>query len=404
MENDIRPISLTCTLSKLLESITGKWVLEAISSKIDPKQFGGIKGRSTSHALIDILHSWHEALDKRNSVRAVFVDYAKAFDHVDHNLVMSKMSALNVPEDVTRWLHSFLSERQQRVKIGNTVSNWCTANGGMPQGTWLGPYVFIVLINDLKLSLPVHKFIDDTTITELITKNNDNMILAIVELDNWSSKNHMNVNSRKTKEMLLGTIARTTPSHLNIADQQIERVSSFKLLGVVISNDLKWHKHVEYICAKAGKRLHFLKLLKRASLPRDDLLYFYKSVIRPVVEYASAVWHTSINKEQCASIERIQTRALRIIYSNTDADDARISANLESLDQRRSKLSHKLFNSMSNSNNCLHHLLPNKRDTVVINRLRHSHSQYEQIRARTTRYQNSFLPYALRHYQQPTNI
>ena len=405
LENDIRPISLTCTLSKLLESIIGKWVLDAISPKIDPKQFGGIKGRSTSHALIDILHNWHEALDKRNSVRAVFVDYAKAFDHVDHNIVMSKMRALDVPEDATRWLHSFLSERQQRVKIGNIVSNWSSANGGMPQGTWLGPYVFIALINDLKLSLPVHKFVDDTTITELNTNGSDNMTLAIAELATWSRENHMNINSRKTKVMQFGNIPRTAPpSQLIIADQVIERVLTFKLLGVMISNDLKWHSHVEYICAKASKRLHFLKLLKRASLSPDDLLYFYKSIIRPVVEYASAVWNSSINKGQRAAIERIQTRALKIIHSNMDADDALTYTNLESLDERRSRLSQHMFNSMLNQNNCLHHLLPNKRDNVVIDRLRHSHLKYEPLRARTTRYQNSFLPYALRHYQSVSHL
>ena len=117
-------------------------------------------------------HNTHVASNTRqkNSVRVLFVDYAKAFDHVDHTTVLLKMAALRIDPKLLKWMHSFLFQRQQRVKIGHVFSSRATLNGGMPQGTWLGPYVFIMLINDLKTDLPTFKFVHDVTITEIISQ------------------------------------------------------------------------------------------------------------------------------------------------------------------------------------------------------------------------------------------
>jgi Reverse transcriptase (RNA-dependent DNA polymerase) len=96
IQEDLRPISLTPTLSKLLESLIGRWVVTTIAGKFDARQFGALRGRSTTHALTAITHMWHEALENRNSIRALFVDYSKAFDHVDHSTVLRKMAALDI--------------------------------------------------------------------------------------------------------------------------------------------------------------------------------------------------------------------------------------------------------------------------------------------------------------------
>jgi len=94
IENDLRPISLTPTLSKIFESFVGTWILTEIENKIDPRQYGALKGKSTTHELVDLLHHWHQALDNSSSVRAVFIDYAKAFDHVDRTIIIRKLSVL----------------------------------------------------------------------------------------------------------------------------------------------------------------------------------------------------------------------------------------------------------------------------------------------------------------------
>ena len=186
----MRPISLTATLSKILESFVGGWILEAVGHQLDTNQYGALKERSTSHALVSVLHHWSNALDNGHSVRALFVDYSKAFDRVDHNTLLNKMMAMGVPKLVVRWLSSFLNDRQQRVKLGSSLSDWTWITGGMPQGSWLGPLIFIVYIDDLHPSCTIHKFMDDVTLTEVITKDSDpadsNMTHYISHLELWS--------------------------------------------------------------------------------------------------------------------------------------------------------------------------------------------------------------------------
>ena len=184
--DDLRPISLTATLSKLLESLIGRRILPKIVDKLDSKQFGALRGRSTTRALTVITHMWHQALDDRLSVRALFVDYSKAFDHVDHSTVLSKMTTLNADPCTIRWMLSFLSNRQQRVKIGSTVSQWTTLTGGMPQGTWFGPYVFLMLIDGLQAMLDTFKFIDDVTLCEVVADPSiSHMQVAARQMVEW---------------------------------------------------------------------------------------------------------------------------------------------------------------------------------------------------------------------------
>jgi hypothetical protein len=106
VQEDLRPISLTPTLSKILESLVGNWILAKVTNKLDVRQFGALRGRSTTHALTAITHMWHQALDSHNSIRAVFIDYSKAFDHVDHSTVLRKMTALGIHPLLLKWMHS----------------------------------------------------------------------------------------------------------------------------------------------------------------------------------------------------------------------------------------------------------------------------------------------------------
>jgi hypothetical protein len=131
-------------------------------SKVDLKQLGGLRGKSTTHELIDLVHHWHAALHNSQYIRALFIDYTEAFDHLDHVKLLDKLAALDVPGCLVVWLRSFLTQRCQRVVIKNVVSEWLTLRGGMPQGSWLGPLVFILFINDLSVSCLYYKFVDDS--------------------------------------------------------------------------------------------------------------------------------------------------------------------------------------------------------------------------------------------------
>ena len=170
IQSDLRPISLTSTLGKVLESFIGSWILERIEHRLDSRQYGALRGRSTTHALVDALHHWHSAVDSRQSVRTIFVDYAKAFDHIDHNILVAKMVEFGLPDVIIRWICSFLTDRRQRVKIGDVFSGWQMVHAGMAQGSYLGPLTFIILIDSLKPACLTHKFVDDTTLSEILEK------------------------------------------------------------------------------------------------------------------------------------------------------------------------------------------------------------------------------------------
>lgn len=201
--------------------------------------------------------------------------------------------------------------------------------------------------------------------------------------------------------MILGSLKSDSVPSLCIGGNSIERVSCFKLLGVIISDDLLWHLHVDSICSKANSRLYFLKLLKRAGLSTDDLKCFYTTVILPVLEYACVVWHHGLTEGQSDQLEALQKRAVRIIYGRVvfgmPYDNALCYSDFVALRERRASLGKSFFDKIQQTTNCLYHLLPPKRDLEVIARLRDP-LVYEIPRTRTSRYR-SFITHALAKYQ-----
>ena len=135
IESDLRPISLVPTIAKLLESIIGLWILEAIEPLIDRYQFGCVKGKSTTLALADMLHHWSQAMDNKQQVQIIFIDFEKAFERVSHNLVIDKFKSFNVNPILIRWLWSFLINRRQRTNVSTLFTEWLALNGSMPQGS-----------------------------------------------------------------------------------------------------------------------------------------------------------------------------------------------------------------------------------------------------------------------------
>ena len=251
IETDLRPISLTPVLSKQLESFIGKWMLESIKEKIDFNQYGGLRGTSTTHALVDLLQNWHNIIHTNKTVRILYIDFRKAFDSVNHVILLDRFRELGVHPVLISWLHSFLYQRQQRVKIGDEVSSWLTMKGAVPQGSWLGPLCFIVYVNKIEAEcgMRIHKYIDDITITEQITNGEvSHLQKSLDSITEWSSTNSMKINGRKTKEMTI-SFKKTKPQLDPITHEGIplECVDNFKLLGIWVSNNMTWKYHVEHI-------------------------------------------------------------------------------------------------------------------------------------------------------------
>ena len=184
------------------------------------------------------------------------------------------------------------------------------------------------------------------------------------ELVHQATDTGMIVNSRKTKEMLIGPVLKDPPPSVSLSGAPVDRVTVFKLLGVHVASDLKWSHHVDVITSKAAARLHFLKQLKRSGAGRDDLLCFYGTVIRPVLEYACPVWHTSLTAAQTKALESLQHRALCIIY---DYMLSLTRAGFDTLEARREQLTERFFRrSVLPETSCLHYLLPSKRDIKAL--------------------------------------
>jgi len=204
----------------------------------------------------------------------------------------------------------------------------------------------------------------------------------------------MDINGKKTKEMAIGSL-RGQQTPLVISGQVVTQVPVFKLLGVTISNLLRWSDHIESITSKAINRRWFMKKLKRAGVSQKDLVYYYKAVVRPVLEYASPVWHTSLTADHTKTLEAVQRRACEIIIGGGTNTLNCVLLRLENLSDRRDWQSRKLFKQITNrSGHCLHHLLSAQRDETVTSRLRRS-VKLPQLLARTNACKHYFIFFGL---------
>ena len=205
IENDIRPISLTPIIVKVFELLVLKWVDVCVKPQTDDKQYGGMAGTCTTDALVEMLHKWYESIDVTgNFVRVLFLDYSKAFDLINHDILLNLMTGMEVPAYLVRLMAAFVLDREQRVKIGEAVSNPAYPNGGVPQGTLSMPKHFLVHINDLQTPCPIYKYVDDSTIFEICNQDMVSVIQDSADLvEQWSCNNDMRINTTKTKEMVI---------------------------------------------------------------------------------------------------------------------------------------------------------------------------------------------------------
>lgn len=396
LEKDLRPISLTPSISKIQESFMYAWIWEFFRHVLDRSQYGAIKGTCTTHALITMLHHWLSGTDDasdRNFIQIVLLDYAKAFDHVDPNILMQKLTCMNIPDALLRWIENFLSHRQQRVKIGCALSDWTEIWGTVPQGTLLGVLCFIVMINDLSTNCSTVKYVDDTTIFHVTSDTQDCSLQNAVNVAiDWSDRNNMKINPSKTKEMLVHYM-KNPPDvpNINVQGQRVERVKECKLLGVYLNDKLNWNTHVDKIYRKASQRVHFINCLKRTKMSNNELVKVYVALVRPLLEYACELWHSGLTMYQRDLIESVQERVLKIIFPILDYEHGLEEAKLDTLEKRRDRLCEKLFLQAQFTHHKLNELLPPLKDYVS------TRDNYPFVIpfTHTNRFRDSFINYAL---------
>ena len=205
-ENPHTPI-----VAKVFESLVfEKWVTQTVLGKLDDKQFGGIPGTTTTDVLVEMVHKWYDIWG--SYVRSVMVDYNKAFDLINHHILIQKLEDIGLAKHIVRWMASFLLDRVQMVKIGDTLSPAGQPNGGVPRGTLSGPKSFLIHINELQTRCPLYKYVDDGSVFEVCNlTTNSNLQESFDMANQWTKDNDMRINGNKTEEMIIFFLQKFRP-------------------------------------------------------------------------------------------------------------------------------------------------------------------------------------------------
>lgn len=314
-----RPISLTSTCCKLLEHIIFSHLVNFLESNsfFTSAQHGFRKSLSCETQLISFTHKLHRILDQSSKADCVYLDFSKAFDKVCHKLLLHKLSKLQLDDTIMKWIVCFLKNRSQFVSANNHNSSLSQVSSGVPQGSVLGPLLFLIYINDLPslISSNVHLFADDCVIFREITADNDSYSLQsdLTSVSNWCKEWLMELNVTKCKVMRVSRTTSCMPIYY-LNNTPLEIVSSYKYLGVHITNNLTWTKHIEYIINKANRMLGYLRR-NFFSAPSSLKLLLYKTLIRSKLEYATPVWDPC-HDNLLTALELVQNNSARFILSN----------------------------------------------------------------------------------------
>ena len=397
----LRPISLTDYFAKVAEKFAVRWILQDIQTNLDPQQFGNRRGVSTTHYLANVVDTLAQTADKPNTMSTlVATDYSKAFDRVNHTLLITKLLDLGTRPSVIPWICDFLCERQQSVRYNSVLSDWCTTTAGVPQGTRLGPVAFLAIINDAawNTSSKRWKYVDDMTLVESSKISTPSHIQEdLNRIEDWSVSNHLKLNPDKCAVMRV-CFKRCAPAtdQLRLCDQPLQECHSLRILGLVIQSDLRWDQWICEITCKASRRLYMLKLLKHFALPAKDLVTIYKGYVRPILEYAVPVWSSGLTQQQNDALEQLQKRACKIIMGTTFQNYKQSLNELElsTLASRRVDICYKFAHGLL-KNDKFNSWLPELRSQSHNYQLR-DNKQLSVPFCRTARYKNSPIPYLTR--------
>jgi len=321
--NNYRPISVLPTFSKIIERLVFQRLYKYCMRNgiICNQQFGFRKKLSTEMALLTAMDYLSKALDEKKHVIGLFIDLRKAFDTVDRSILLRKLEHYGVRGVALSWFTSYLNNRSQRVKYRGLHSSLMNIDIGVPQGSTLGPLLFILYINDLVTTLnkisPI-LFADDTTLFSsgnCLTSLTNNMNTELALLSSWFKRNKLSLNLTKTNFILftLNKNLRNRNIQITIDDINIQRVQTVKFLGVHIDENIDWNVHVNITCSKIRKSIGILKKVQPYLLPKTMISLYY-SLIYPYLSYCNLVWGN------CATtyikrLHMLQKRAIRIIHN-----------------------------------------------------------------------------------------
>jgi hypothetical protein len=300
-------------------------------------QHGFTRGRSCLTNLLDFLEEVNDKLDKGKAVDAVYLDFAKAFDKVPHTRLVKKLEASGIGGNLLRWIASWLQDRRQKVGIRGKFSEWIKILSGVPQGSVLGPLLFVIFINDIDIGIisKISKFADDTKLCREVIKEEDADVLRedLKRMYQWSKDWQMLFNIEKCSVIHLGN--RNLSFQYEMGGVTLNEAEEERDLGVIIHRSAKPSRQ----CTEAAKKANrVLGMIKRTIVSRekDIILRLYKTLVRPHLEYCVQAWNPYLRKD-IEELEKVQRRATKMIkgFSNLSYDERLKRCNLTSLETRR---------------------------------------------------------------------
>ena len=391
-----RPVSLTAVCCKMCEHIIAKSIVEHLEHNdlLTDYQHGFRKERSCETQLITFVDELAKNLCDGNEIDIAVMDFSKAFDVVPHRRLLYKLNHYGIRDNTLSWIDSFLSNRSQRVVVDGESSETAPVTSGVPQGSVLGPILFLTFINDMPdcVQSRCRLFADDSIIYRSVNGDDDAAILQrdLDALHKWETDWGMKFNPSKCHILHVSRKKQPSTHTYHLKGSVLETVRDATYLGVEISSDLSWHKQCNKVAAKGNKTLGFIKRNVRTS-SQSTKEYAYNTLVRPTVEYSSSVWSPH-QKDPKYTIERVQRRAARYVtrrYERTDSvTDMLQQLKWDTLEQRRLKarvtMGYRVVHRLVKISDA--QLIP----TTVCTR---GHKQkFKQLPARTNYYKHTFFP------------
>lgn len=343
---DFRPINVLPIYEKILELVVKNQLQDYCEKNriITDAQSGFRESYSCETALLDVCHNWYRAMDKKNKVLVVFLDFKRAFETINTQLLIRKLEKMGITGKVLQWFKDYLSNRYQKVKHQNGLSSSRMVQHGIPQGSVLGPILFIIFINDIVQYVKncnIRLFADDTML--YIEGSNVNNMMEEINSDlanvhRWLCDNGLKINTNKCKYMLLqnrSTNINNIRNCIVINGENLTYVEKFKYLGVIIDHRLNFFEHADEIIKKISKKCYFLGRIGK-DLSSFTKLLLYKSLIAPHVEYCITLLY-GLPKYKVTEIQKIQNRCIRTILKCNRFTPIKImlsTTNLMSINQR----------------------------------------------------------------------